>query len=180
MPKTQAISNILHAAWWILENKPFQKVFPGSVFRMLVVISFSWQALPTQPKLLLGTQLQRTSVGFAPSSRSNTKISLTYPATQAVIRWQNSCSMIFFHVISGRIHLRTSKCALQIKKLKKGFFEGYESLVSIPVAPKMGRPTEFKASTRHVWCFNLKIRFRINKPYVSKNIWHQNTGLKSG
>lgn len=93
---------------------------------------------PYPTKLLFGTQLQRTPVLFAPSSRSNTKISLTYPATQAVIRWQNSCSMIFFHVISGKIHLRISKCALQIKKSKKGFLWRLWISNIYPCCPKSG------------------------------------------
>lgn len=44
----------------------------------------------------------------------------------------------------------------------------------------MGCPTQLKTSTRYVCYLSLKTWFRINKPCLSKNIWHQNTGFKCG
>lgn len=123
--KTQVFHNIMHAAWWIPENWPAQKVFSGNVFGMLVIISSSWQALPTQQKLLFGTQLQRTPVLFAPFSRSNTTVSLIQlPKLYS----DDNCSMIFLHLISGKIHPRISKCAFQIKKFNKGFLMNLQYL----------------------------------------------------
>lgn len=88
---------------------------------MLVIISFSWQALPTQKNLLFGTQLQRTPVLFASSSRSNTKISLTYPATQAAIRWENSCSMTSSMLFQAKYSRDSANVHCRLKKLKKEF-----------------------------------------------------------
>lgn len=85
---------------------------------------------PYPTKILIWHKLQGTPVLFAPSIRSNTPDA----ATQAVLRWQNSCSTIFFHVILGKTHLRISKCALQGKKLKKGFLLNLQ----YPYWPKNG------------------------------------------